>query len=716
MVNLRLRKLEVIVETAAGNFRVDLPFEQGLVVIRAENSKGKSTLVQSIIYALGMENMLSASRAVPLPHSMTDTIDEDNGTKHKVSSSRVQLEFENRAAKVVTVIRHAKGPANLNLIKVINGPALSDPSPTSPYSAEDMWVRDPGAAVNPGGFHFWLSSFLGWKLPMVTKFDGSECPLYMECSFPLMLVEQKKAWAGIQARMPTQFRIRDVAKRAIEFVLSFDVFEQLNRRQQLRDEKTRLLRQWQQYCLDASMAARQAGGVINGLTAEPVSKWQEEEQIALAIHRQGEWMSVAQAIELDRQEIQRLSEQQIPEVSAVADQLTSDLRAAEEELSTLLVTTGNIAQDLQAKRSQLSAIDVRLAELADDLIGNKSLRKIRNMGSKHAPQSFANHQCPTCHQEVEDSLLPQVTRDKVMSLDDSIAFTETQQEIFKAARLGVTRSLAILEAEMTALRERETELRTRIRELKTSLVSEGHAPSRAAIEALLTAQVRLKRTVDAETESSNAFQALESICPAWSNVLSELKALPEDYLSDADEKKLKELERLFQDHASAFGVSSIAPNEIKLSRENYKPQHEGFDLEFDLSASDLIRTIWAYLHSLLELSRAHSTNHLGLLVMDEPRQQDTKPESLEKFFQRAQHAKAAGQQVIITTSSNRDLTQKTLSGVDHTLVELGLGYVLQRGPISRVAQSPETDNEGAAKASQEPQNESTAEDDNDIPF
>lgn len=686
------------------------------MVVRAENSKGKSTLVQSIIYVLGMEGMLSASREVPLPHSMTHRIDDDDGAKHVVMSSRVQLEFENHAGSVVTAVRHAKGAANLNLVTVIHGAALTSPNPASPYAVEDMFVRDGGAATSPAGFHFWLASFLGWKLPMVTKFDGKDCPLYMECSFPLMLVEQKKAWAGIQARMPTHLGIRDVAKRALEFVLSFSVFEHLARRQQLRDEMSRLLGQWQQYCLDASTAARMAGGMINGLTAKPVTEWQKDEPVALVILRQGEWKTVMQAIEQDKLEIQRLSEQQIPQVSAVTDQLGADLRGAEDELATLHVTIADLAQEIQAKRSQIVALDLRLSELAEDLQGNKSVRKLRDMGSKHGPKSIATNQCPTCHQGVDDTILPQVNRDRVQTIDDSIAFIETQQKIFQASKVGVTRTLAVIEAEMAALRERELELRSRIRELKTSLVSEGHAPSRAAIEALLSAQLRLKRTQDAEVETAKAFDALSAICPQWAKVLSEIKDLPEDDLSDADEKKLKTLEKLFQGHALAFGVSSVDPTEIKLSRENYKPQHEGFDLDFDVSASDLIRTIWAYLHSLLELSRSHATNHLGLLVMDEPRQQDTNRESLAKFYQRAQHAKNAGQQVIVTTSESRETIHETLADVNHTLLELGAGYVLRPKGALPIRKNDETQQATKSEKGGLTESKEVTGEDDEIPF
>ncbi len=64
-MKLRLRQFELRAITGAGPFGVSLPFSPGLVVLRADNSSGKSTCLQGIVYALGLERMLSASRAVP---------------------------------------------------------------------------------------------------------------------------------------------------------------------------------------------------------------------------------------------------------------------------------------------------------------------------------------------------------------------------------------------------------------------------------------------------------------------------------------------------------------------------------------------------------------------------------------------------------------------------------------------------------------------------
>ena len=82
-------------ETAAGTFGRELGFIDGLNMIRADNTRGKSTVMQSIIYVLGLEAMVDARHDVPLPPAMTDTLRDETGREHRVSESYVMLEIEN---------------------------------------------------------------------------------------------------------------------------------------------------------------------------------------------------------------------------------------------------------------------------------------------------------------------------------------------------------------------------------------------------------------------------------------------------------------------------------------------------------------------------------------------------------------------------------------------------------------------------------------------
>jgi hypothetical protein len=177
--------------------------------------------------------MLTAqTQAPPLQYAVLDRFKTQDG-EVRVGESEVFLELGNSAGEIITIQRSIVSTTRkTNLVTVWQGPLLSDTNRA--YARQDYFVRIEGAAQRPLGFHSQLAQFLGWSLPTVHKFDGSPCPLYLECIFPLFVIEQKHGWSGIQARMPTHFRIREMGKRSIEFILKMDSYGFAEARQELR--------------------------------------------------------------------------------------------------------------------------------------------------------------------------------------------------------------------------------------------------------------------------------------------------------------------------------------------------------------------------------------------------------------------------------------------------------------------------------------------------
>ena len=148
---LLIRHLRLRAETNAGTFGADLAFKLGLNVLRADNTKGKSTCLQGLLYALGLERMLSPRRDIPLTYVMTTHLeDPETGERHRVLESSVFVELENASGKVITVQRGIVSPTNTKLISVFYGPMLTKPA--GHYSQRDFFALDPGAAQREAGF------------------------------------------------------------------------------------------------------------------------------------------------------------------------------------------------------------------------------------------------------------------------------------------------------------------------------------------------------------------------------------------------------------------------------------------------------------------------------------------------------------------------------------------------------------------------------------
>lgn len=215
---MRLRQLELRLQTTDGPYGTSIDFPNGLVVVRADNSMGKSTCVKAILVALGMEQMLTTSQSeLPLTPSVLARLEGANNRPADVLESEVYLEIENGQGSRITVQRTLKGTRDNHLITVYQGPALTQPAGT--FTATDFFVNRPGGASRERGFHRYLAGFLGWDLPKVPSFDGNETPLYLQCLFPFFVVEQTRGWSSILPPVPTHLRVKDAHKRAVEFIL-----------------------------------------------------------------------------------------------------------------------------------------------------------------------------------------------------------------------------------------------------------------------------------------------------------------------------------------------------------------------------------------------------------------------------------------------------------------------------------------------------------------
>ncbi len=152
------------------------------------------------------------------------------------------LEIENHKGEFLTIQRTVVGGRDPRLASTWEGARLTNP--TDSFAQRDYYVRDAGSALNEAGFLRNLAEFIGWELPTVRRFNGSECPLYLEAICPLFILEQKHGWAGIQANLPTYFAIREMAKRCVEFVLNLDAARFIEERQRLEQEEAELKNRW----------------------------------------------------------------------------------------------------------------------------------------------------------------------------------------------------------------------------------------------------------------------------------------------------------------------------------------------------------------------------------------------------------------------------------------------------------------------------------------
>src|SRR5258707_12147082 len=88
-MRLRIRASETRVTSAERRLTRTLRFSEGLNLVRAENNMGKTTVLMTILYALGWEGMLGPGRTVPFTPAVTSEIADGEHPKAELQPSRI---------------------------------------------------------------------------------------------------------------------------------------------------------------------------------------------------------------------------------------------------------------------------------------------------------------------------------------------------------------------------------------------------------------------------------------------------------------------------------------------------------------------------------------------------------------------------------------------------------------------------------------------------
>jgi hypothetical protein len=647
-VTLRIRALDIEVDTSDGKYGARHTFAEGMNILRAENTAGKSTILRSILYALGLEGMMSPSHDVPLPHAVTSYIDLPN-SKAVVLESRVTLEIFNEEGRSLTVMREIAGEHDKRIISVRDGGAISDSASAGP--ASDFFVRVSRSATSELGFHKLLAPFIGWDLPSVAGFDSSAVVLYMEALFPLFCVEQKLGWGRIPARFPTWLGIKDIRRRTIEFVLALDAYAIAEERLSIQAEMSRIRNAWSDYRETAGKRAVALGAILNALPNEPQVSWPPTPAPQIYVgSSKGGWESVASHVERLREAQRDAANEPIPASNAEGAKLSRSLEEAENAIAQRELALRHALQELEVQISESEYLQESIDSLREDQRKYKDLRRLRDMGADHVGEALHGI-CPTCNQEISDSLMDLGRKGTTMSVDQNIAFYDEQLKLSEAVLENAKKAISSTEARIASVREELARLRGQVRSIKETLTSPGESPSVESIMGRLRLDQRIERLQELQAFFDDSGLAFANLSDEWSAVLERHRVLPKNMLSSRDFDKLAELQRSLQAQLRLYGFESVDPGLVTISRDYYEPELEEINLAADAAASDVIRLQWAYLIALLETSNKFGGRHPQILILDEPQQQS----AADKDFYMMLHylSEVGPAQTIVATSHER---------------------------------------------------------------
>ncbi|QEC76910.1 coiled-coil domain-containing protein [Mucilaginibacter ginsenosidivorax] len=678
---IKLRRLRLVILPAGTidnteKYGFDIPFYSGLNIIAGQNSRGKSTIGSSIYYALGMEELLelgamnekALGKALKTEFETTDPVTGDI-IAHRVSRSRIALEIENDRGEIATIVRlinsgefDKSGDLRTKKARVFRS-SIADI--TNETEVQALFIRNYNNNTDEYGFYHWLAEFIGLDLPEVVNSKGRS-PLYLQSIFSALLIEQTKGWSEFLATMPF-YGINRAKEKVIEFLLNLKELAISTERDDIEREETRLTKKWEQTVARLDGLAAELNGHVRELPENVTPDQDSLKIVALMVRDEEEQRERTLKSLLGKQETKLSELMQLPvkKVGENKEHIREKLEILYGQQIDFMKQYEEFDTTLNLQKSQHENITKHLGNVSRELVAQKGIKNVIEE-SKLITDVF--DQCPTCHQTVSDDLMKAegVTIEKY-TLDQNISYLSGQQGMMKSS----INSLRTIIDEKELMRKyylnKQRKLEEEIKVILRELIEDDRDYS--DVDSLN--RVRLEKEVNdlryAEMRFDRYILGLGEIAAEY-QVLLIKKGKLETRVAE-DRKTLTDFESIFKnqylfpmgyDSNQAYNIF-IQLNEpfkyfpvFKFNSESELPQ----SIKTNSSASDFVRTMWAYSLSLLVAGK----NHPGLLLLDEPGQHSIRSQNLQTLFEKA--AAIKNRQVIILTSVQKVLITENDKPID----------------------------------------------------
>lgn len=674
-----IRAVKLRIVTAQGEFGFRVQFSRNLTIIRGKNSSGKSTLFNSLLYGLGMEELIGGKGEKVLPYAVKDWFDYQD-QKIPVIASEVYLEIENQRSEVVTFRRAINDKdRSSKLVDILDGANLTGNA--LPIVIKSTYLHDPGAAQQEEGFHRFLEGFIGLTLPTVPTTSGGETKLYLQTIFAALAVEQKRGWSDYIASIPF-YGIRDARTRVVEFLLDLSVFESNALRNRLDAESVEIANGWNAALRELQRVVTESGSVVYGIPTK-ISAIFDPSLVQLLKRDGSEEVELAKYVQKLRSEYAEMEERAVDFKNATSDEVRAELDKTMDDLQRFTHLYESVANMQTLHNASLHEYQQLLLEAKEDLARNKAVAKLKDLGAKNLLET-ATDRCPTCHHPVEDSLLDGIVAGPQMDLATNINYLDRQCGMLDSQIAGIHHEISHGQASLNDLAARMAAKREQLNAIRVD-VSTGASQSRANVKRQMQIDDEVNKLERAEGDLTKLVKELESYAQKLASNQISRKQLPRSSYSDKDESKIALFEKFFRLNAGAFGYESAEISDIKINRDALTPflsdielrqynnnNRTGADIRADSSASDFVRLIWSYLLGLYQTSSHPSSqgNHPALLLFDEPGQHSMRDTSQHAFLQQLGLEKGLQSIVAASFDESESVFREATKGVEFKLILL----------------------------------------------
>lgn len=677
---MRIDKLEISIEARANNdqnnvqhFGRVLDFSSGLNLVVGDNTSGKTTLVECLFYALGMEELIEGKQGnVTLDKAVKKqflyTEQDGNQYEWSVKESFVRIQLSNTNEKTITIKRKIVSADNRqDIMYVWESPIMAD---MEYEDCREYYIhkRDDHNQDHKEGFYALLAEFADLPIVHVSGRNTDKTTLYMQTLFTTSYIEQKRGWSDFFANIRS-YNIANPKQKVVEYIMDYKTNDELVNSIRLKAKRKEFESLW-----ETKVTALKNYLAYNGLYTDSLQteiKKQEKSLDELRLVVRNESIEISTYVDRLKQRIEELENKQKSSQNGNGNEYyLAVIRKYEqhvEDYKKYCIEIVTEADKLDNIREQLKYID-------NEVKRYDSLCRVNNIIT-----TLDVKICPTCHQHLPSDMTTQSALTS-SQIQDSKNMLMMQRSFLLPMMKRLEKALENKEQNKLYL---DMQLRKEKEEVKM-IASQNNIDlyplSTSEQFELVECKTKVATLDEVERNTKEKIKQLNLVRNDYIQICGKIKDI-----GNIEEKELPTAKMLsaFRKLLRKFNyTSNNIVNEIFFKDENttykYLPVvKHGADNEeeirADSSASDFIRSIWAYYLTLLTESKRHP----GFLVMDEPCQHSMKEESLQHLFEYC--ASITDKQTILFCSSQPKTEESEQEEKSGNLIEDLVGNLIDKG-------------------------------------
>lgn len=628
-------------------FGRNLDFTSGLNLVVGDNTSGKTTLVECLLYALGMEELIEGKSGTrSLDKAVREQFLCGNTNRHErawqVKQSYVRLQLSNSKHESITIMRYIQSfdSKRPNVLYVWRTPMIDI---KRDLDKKEYYVHNQGDHNEDynEGFYAFLADFAGLPIIKVPARNKDYTLLYMQTLFSAAYIEQKRGWSDFFANIRS-FNIMNPKQRLVEYIMDYRPNENLINKIKLSERKKSLEKSWENKVVALNNYLAYSGLYMEELGAD-LGKMKTALTDLRIVYRLKNAELDLYLNELQKR-IDLLEEKQNTELTNCKD---------EQYLEALKIYEGHKDEydkfciKLVNENDKLSTITKQVQYIDAEINRYRSLRRVNNVIT-----TLDVKICPICHQKMpleHNHDINVLTSDEI---DESINVLVMQKSFLSPIIKNLEEMVSNMKLNKQYLdrqlrkEKAEIEMLASLHDIALNPLSTSEQFELVENKSQLASFAAIKDYVKKQ------IQDLESVKRSYYEVCNEIK---EKKNKEHEEQPIAKQLSAFKDLLRKFGYTSNSiANSVYFKEDKttyqYLPvitHNDGGEEEIrsDSSASDFIRSIWAYYLTLLKFGN----HHPGFLVMDEPCQHSMKEDSLLHLFEVCSQIK--DRQVILFCSS-----------------------------------------------------------------